>query len=154
MTAFIASNLLMTNQNVIKYIDINKEMTVGLRLSGFYGDPNYFSAQMLVSIAGLLIMLSMVKNKKLELRYTLTWILTSFCFIILSLFPDILRAISDLLHIIEPVNTLFLLIIFFLLVISFTITLVVSKNANRVKTLTQELALIKSELEKLKKESD
>lgn len=67
ISAFIASNLLITNQHVLQYIDINKEMPVGLRLSGFYGDPNYFSAQMLVAIAGLLIILTKVKNKKLIL---------------------------------------------------------------------------------------
>ena len=67
ISAFIASYLLMTNQNVLKYIDINKEMQVGLRLSGFYGDPNYFSAQMLVAIIGLLIILTKVRNKKLIL---------------------------------------------------------------------------------------
>lgn len=93
---------------------------------------------------------NMVRVKRLELRYALTWILTSFSFIILSVFPEVLRFVSSVLHIKEPVNTLFLSIIFFLLVIIFTLTLALSRNANRVKTLIQEVGIIKLELEKLK----
>jgi hypothetical protein len=78
MSAFIASNLLIHNQNVLKYIDINNEMLVGLRLSAFYGDPNYFSAQMLISIAGLLIILTTVKNKKLILPIII--LITALCY--------------------------------------------------------------------------
>ena len=85
----------------------------------------------------------------MELRYALTWILTSFSFIILSVFPGVLRFVSDLLHIKEPVNTLFLSILFFLLVIVFTLTVALSRNANRVKTLVQELGILKMELEKM-----
>ncbi len=94
---------------------------------------------------------NMVRVKKLELKYALVWILTSFSFVILALYPHILRVFSDILHIIEPVNTVFLCIIFFLLAIVFTLTLSISRNANRVKTLTQEMGIIRMELEEMKK---
>lgn len=102
------------------------------------------------SIWFFLFIVSMIKKKKLELKYALTWILTSLLFIILSLFPGILYFISSLLHIKEPVNALFLLIIFFLLIIIFTLTLALSKSSNRVAALTQEVGLLKLDHEKLK----
>ncbi|MCX8131250.1 MAG: DUF2304 domain-containing protein [Clostridia bacterium] len=92
---------------------------------------------------------NMVRNKRLELKYALTWMLTSFSFIILSVFPEVLYFVSAVLHIELPVNTLFLSVIFFLLVIVFTLTIALSRNANRVKTLTQEIGILKLKIEKL-----
>lgn len=102
------------------------------------------------SIWFFLFIVSMIKKKKLELKYALTWIVTSLLFIILSLFPGILYFISSLLHIKEPVNALFLLIIFFLLIIIFTLTIALSKSSNRVAALTQEVGLLKLDHDKLK----
>lgn len=72
ISACIASNLLMNNPNILKFIDINDEMRVGLRLSSFYGDPNYFSAQILVALAGLLIILFKTKDKRTVLALVLS----------------------------------------------------------------------------------
>lgn len=105
----------------------------------------------IASVALFIYIFNMVRVKRLELRYALTWILTSFSFIILSVFPRVLKFISSVLHIKEPVNTVFLLIIFFLIIIIFTLTLALSRNANRVKTLIQEVGIIKLELEKMKR---
>jgi hypothetical protein len=94
----------------------------------------------------------MIKNKKIELKYTLTWLLTAAAFIVLSIFPETLVLLSQLLNIKEPVNTLFLSIIFFMLLIIFTLTLALSRNASRVKTITQEIGIIKMELSRLEKD--
>jgi len=94
----------------------------------------------------------MIKNKKIELKYTLTWLLTAVTFIVLSIFPEALVLLSQLLNIQEPVNTLFLSIIFFMLLIIFTLTLALSRNASRVKTITQEIGIIKMELSRLEKD--
>jgi hypothetical protein len=93
----------------------------------------------------------MIKNKKLELKYSLTWISSSLFLIIIALFPNIIIFLSKILHIKEPVNALFLIIIFFLIVIVFTLTIAVSKNSNRVKVLTQELGILKTKTENTEK---
>jgi len=103
----------------------------------------------LASTFFLCFVIVMVRNKKIELKYTLTWLLAGFTFTILALFPDVLKLISKLLNILEPVNTLFLSIIFFMMLIVFTLTIALSRNANRVKTLTQEIGILKMELEKI-----
>lgn len=102
------------------------------------------------SIWFFLFIIGMIRKKKLELKYALTWIVTSLLFIILSFFPRILYFISALLQIKEPVNALFLLIIFFLLIIIFTLTIALSKSSNRIATLTQEMGLLKLDHDKLK----
>ena len=102
------------------------------------------------SLVFLCYIIIMLRNKKIELKYTLIWLFAGFSFLIIAIFPNLLRLISGLLHIVEPVNTLFLLILFFILLIVFTLTIALSRSAGRVKTLTQEIGIIKMEVEKLK----
>ncbi len=103
----------------------------------------------IASLLFLCYIILMLRDKKIELKYTLIWLLAGICLLVAAIFPGVLRLISDLLNVVEPVNTLFLSIIFFMLLIIFTLTIALSRNANRVKTLTQEIGIIKLELEKL-----
>jgi hypothetical protein len=91
------------------------------------------------SILFLIYVVAMVRSKKIDLKYTLAWLLAAFSFIAMSLFPSLLEQISSLLSIKEPVNALFLIIIFFMLLIIFTLTVATSRSASRVKILTQEI---------------
>lgn len=101
------------------------------------------------SLIFLCYIILMLRNKKIELKFTLSWLFTGICFLLFAIFPDSLRLLSNLLRIVEPVNTLFLFTIFFMLLIIFTLTIALSRNARRVKTLTQEIGIIKLELERL-----
>jgi hypothetical protein len=108
----------------------------------------------LASLLFLCYIVLMLRNKKIELKYTLAWLLAGVSLLLAAVFPQLLRLLSNLLHIVEPVNTLFVFIIFFLLLILFTLTIALSRNANRVKTLTQEIGIIKMELDKLQKRKE
>lgn len=101
------------------------------------------------SLIFLFYIVIMLRNKKIDLKYTLAWLFAGLGLLITAVFPDLIKLLSNVLHIIEPVNTLFLFIIFFMLLIIFTLTIALSRNANRVKTLTQDIGIIKLELEKL-----
>jgi len=105
-------------------------------------------------IASLLFLgfiVNMVRSKRLELKYALTWLFTSCSFVILSLFPRLLNFISNVLHVKEPVNAIFLSVIFFLLLIVFSLTVALSRNAKRVKTLAQEIGIMKLSMTKSEK---
>ena len=73
------------------------------------------------SVCFFIFILNMVRTKKLELKYALTWILTSFSFVLLSLFPEILFFIAALMHVELPVNALYLCVIFLLLMIVYPV---------------------------------
>ena len=56
ITAGFASKILMEFPHMLQYIDVYEWKKVGLtRLSGFYGDANFYSSHILVAICGLLI---------------------------------------------------------------------------------------------------
>ena len=103
------------------------------------------------SLGFFIFIMNMVRTKKLELKYALTWILTSLSFVLLSIFPEILYFIAAVMDIELPVNALYLCVIFLLLMIVFTLTVAVSRQALRIKTLVQEIGLLKETLERMKK---
>jgi len=96
--------------------------------------------------------INMVRIKKLELKYTLTWLLTCLAFFILALFPSIIDVLADILAVKSSVNALFLTIIFFMLLILFSLTASASIQSKVIKTLVQESGILKKEIEDLTEE--
>lgn len=96
----------------------------------------------------------MIRKQKIELKYTLLWLLLSFISILLSIFPKITYKMSQILGIETPVNTLFLIGIIGSLLIIFSLTVALSRNSSRIKDLTQELGILKEELLELKRKQE
>lgn len=99
-------------------------------------------------IVALLVIINMIRKKSLELRYALAWLLVGSSVLILDLFPPLIRGISDIMGIENPVNMLFFLGFCFSLGIIFVLTIAVSRMSIRIKELAQELALYKKKNEK------
>jgi hypothetical protein len=100
------------------------------------------------SVLFFVFIINMVRTKKLELKYALTWILTSLSFVIMSVFPETVFFVAKLLYIELPVNALFLCVIFLLLLMVFALTVAVSRQASRIKRLVQEVGLLQEEIRK------
>ncbi len=99
----------------------------------------------LILIAGTLFFLYLTFTKitksKVQLADTIFWIMLSFVFILLSIFPEIAIVFSELINIESPVNFVFLLIIFLLLVKQFFMSLKISRLDYEVKRLAQYISL-------------
>lgn len=102
------------------------------------------------TILFFIFIIKMILDYKLNLKYSLTWISSSIVLILLSLFPSILSTISKILHIKEMVNALYLVTLFFLLVITFSLSLALSKKSEAIKDLVQEVGFLKLQIEELK----
>ncbi|MGG5460724.1 DUF2304 domain-containing protein [Clostridium sp. B9] len=100
-----------------------------------------------VCIVFTVYIIKMINKEKLELKYALTWLFTSFGLIIVGIFPKLLNGIATVLHILSPVNALFLIIIFFLLVIIFTLTVALSKSKKQIIAISQEVGILKEKIE-------
>jgi hypothetical protein len=96
----------------------------------------------------------MIKKYKLELKYSLLWLMIIIILFFLSLFPNLLEGFSLLLGIEVPSNTLFLFGIISIYLITFTSTVSLSRFSNRVKELTQELGILKNKVEELEKKQE
>ena len=91
----------------------------------------------------------MIRKKKLSLKYSLTWFLASFVLIILAMFDYLAIGLAKFLQIETPLNAIVVAVFAFVLLILFTLTITISKNSEKIRILTQELALLKKDVEEL-----
>lgn len=89
---------------------------------------------------GLLV--HFLKRQRLNLKYSLLWLFSGIVMLVLALFPQLLNKVSALLGIYSPVNALFAIIFFCIIIILMSLTAIVSKLNDRVTRLTQSLALL------------
>lgn len=101
-----------------------------------------------VVVLALIGILRQVHQNKLNLRYALIWLFVGAVILIFDIWPGLLVWLTRLLGVELPVNMLFFLGFIFALAILFSLTTKVSKQSDEIKTLTQELALVKHELTK------
>jgi hypothetical protein len=79
ISACIAAEFLMTYPHMMQYIDVYIWEQVGLiRTSGFYGDANFYSTHILVSISGLLVLTTSLRGKNFILSLIAMVILVYF----------------------------------------------------------------------------
>ena len=95
----------------------------------------------ITSLITLVAMIKKVRNAKVQIEYSLFWIAFSALLLILSIIPQIAYFVADLLGIQSTVNFIFLFVIFILLVHQFIYTIKISQLENKVKELTQEIAV-------------
>ena len=93
-----------------------------------------------IVLGALVVIVNMIRQKKLELRYALAWMAVGLGILILDCFPQLTTWIAGEMGVASPVN-LFFGGFCFSLVIIFVLTIAVSRASIRIKQLTQELAL-------------
>lgn len=85
ISACIASEILTKYPHMLKYIEVYEWKAKGLiRLSGFYGDPNFYSVHILIAICGLLILLIDKRYKRPILLGSMIIVLIYFGFLSVS----------------------------------------------------------------------
>ena len=94
--------------------------------------------------AGLLgVVLELVRSRRLREQYSLLWIFTALVLLILSSSRHLLDRLAHLIGIKYPPSALFTVAIGFGIVILLHFSVVHSRLSREVKTLTQEIALLK-----------
>ncbi|MBL4935542.1 DUF2304 domain-containing protein [Clostridium sp. YIM B02515] len=101
----------------------------------------------LLSLLFLTVTVHYVKKRKLEFQYCVFWIIISLTLIILSINKNILETISRKIGIYYSPALLFVTGIVFSFLLIFHLTIVISDLKKRVVKLTQELAILKNNME-------
>ena len=94
----------------------------------------------------LVFIILQIRNRKLDLKYSLTWFFLILALLILTIFPQILTFFSNLVGFGSQMNMLFVSGFLLTLLIIFTLARAVSKLMDQVRTLTQKVALLEREL--------
>lgn len=97
-----------------------------------------------------------IRKSQLQIEHAIFWVALSFLFILFSLFPQLVQILTQLCGMIAPVNFLFLLMIFILLLRTFIMSIRMADLEEKVKNLTQKIAIQNNEnvheIEKLQTE--
>lgn len=116
-----------------------------------------FKLQLIIGIClvvALLAIVNMIRKRKLELKYALSWLIAIVFVLIMDCFPVLLTRLSHFLGIWAPVNMIFFLGFCFSLLIIFVLTVTLSRMSERVRKLAQAVALNEEKIELLMKEHE
>lgn len=100
-------------------------------------------------LIALSVIIYMIKKRSLDLKYALSWLLAILFVLVLDCFPILLIKLSAALGVWAPVNMIFFLGFCFSLLIIFTLTVMLSRMAERVRKLSQAVALNEEKLGRL-----
>ena len=95
----------------------------------------------LVSVWLLFNVLRCVRKAKVQIDDMIFWLFFSVALIVLAAVPQIAHWAANLIGVISPVNLIYLVIIFVLLLKIFSMSIKFSQLESKLKSLTQELAV-------------
>ena len=98
------------------------------------------------------LILLFLKNRAIELKYTLLWLMAGAVMVILVIFPTLLPRLLKVLGITGNMNGLFIICIAFLMMLCMALTSIVSRQAGKIRRLSQNLAMLERELREVKKD--
>ncbi|MGA2916375.1 MAG: DUF2304 domain-containing protein [Sedimentisphaerales bacterium] len=103
-----------------------------------------------ISVLVLIVVFELIRRRKLKEEYSLLWLLSGLVILIISIFPDLLNIISNVLGM-YYLTSLFVISFLFLLLIVLHFSTVLSQLSEKNKELTQELSILDFKLKELDK---
>lgn len=101
-------------------------------------------------ICYFIIILYFLKQRALNLKYTLLWLLSGVVLGILVIYPELLRHVTRILGIESNMNGLFIISIGFMLMIMMALTSIVSRQNVKIRQLVQEISILDKQIRELK----
>lgn len=102
-------------------------------------------------ICYFIMILYFLKQKALNLKYTLLWLVAGVVMGILIVVPELLVKIIWIFGIQDNMNGLFIFGIGFIIMILLSLTSIASRQNRKIRTLTQELAILDKRVRELEK---
>ena len=91
----------------------------------------------------MLVITIFVKKNKITVKYSIVWYLSCLVLIVLILFPSLLSWITKAFGVQLASNFIFALLIGLLVIISISLTIIVSEQKEQIRTLIQEMSILK-----------
>lgn len=100
-----------------------------------------------VSFSVFIFVFNLVRKRKLKTEYSLIWLIVAIVFIVFSLWKNGIDWLAGVMGISYAPSVLFLLMFFGIILLLIEFSLIISKQAEKIKILSQEVGLIKHELD-------
>lgn len=102
----------------------------------------------------LFIIVKAIKNKKMQISFSVFWIITGLILIISIAIPNMIENISKLLGFKLSVNMIFCVAIFLLFYLVFNLNIILSKENKKNTLLIQEISMLKKRVEELEENKE
>ena len=99
----------------------------------------------IISIIAFILVVKKVKKSKMKTEDAVIWIIGSLVLIFMCVFLNFMTRISDGLGFVSPANFVFLVVCFFLLLITFNQSIKISVLTEKIKELNHYIALKEEE---------
>ena len=109
--------------------------------------PRQKAFAIIVAVLLILLIVELIRRRKLREEYALVWLAVGIGIVLLVWQYGILERVTHLIGAVMPTTTLFLFAFFFLLVMAMHFSIKLSKLTGQIKDLTQEIGILRSELE-------
>ena len=96
-----------------------------------------------IVVAALVGLINLIRRNKLQLKYALLWFGLGIGICVFACFPGLTSYLAGVMGIYTPINMLFFAGFCFSLAIIFSLSVAISRLSERVKKLSQEIALLK-----------
>ncbi|MFR2534530.1 MAG: DUF2304 domain-containing protein [Clostridia bacterium] len=106
-------------------------------------------ALLMITAIYLFVVLKSIKHKKMQISFSIFWLLTGVLLLIALLIPNSIETISGLLGFELTVNMIFCVTIFIAFYLIFNLTTIISKQSQKNVTLVQEISILKKRIEVL-----
>lgn len=100
----------------------------------------------------LIAIIHLLKRGKLNLKYTILWLVAAFVLLIATIFPNLMYLLSSIVGIETPINSAIVLASMFMVIILITLTSIVSSLNQTLRSLVQKVALLEKELREIANE--
>lgn len=102
-----------------------------------------------VGLALLAVLFQLIRKNRLEEKYALLWVASAIILILFSVWRNLLEKLANLVGIYYAPSALFLIALFCGVIIALHFSVVISTLTRQTKTLAQEVALLRQEIEVL-----
>lgn len=98
------------------------------------------------------VVLGFLRKKKFDLKYSLLWLLAGIIMFLVVAFPNFIIWVTEKMGIKVASNGIFAICILLEIVIMISMTAALSDFANRIKVLTQNIAILENRIRKLEEQ--
>lgn len=103
-------------------------------------------ALIVFSIVWIIVILKCIRKQTISIRYSLVWFLMALSLLIVGVFPKLMELISETFGFLTISNFIVGIMITLLMIVTLALTKIVTTQKNQIKVLTQEISMLKKEV--------
>lgn len=103
----------------------------------------------ILAVFFFVVVVKNVNKKNLQLKYSLIWVFAAIMLVIIAIMPELVYKVTKYIGIETPSNLIFFISLIWLIGMNLSLTVIVSKQSQRIKKIIQMVSLDNYEKNKI-----